>query len=85
MRDDSDIPSAAARTADAGAATHLPGLAAPAPSDMLVTIRTAIADYHDSQGLKELAERTRRGEMDTSPVMVAARLATERVLKGLFE
>jgi len=52
---------------------------------MLVTIRTAIADYHDSQGLKELAERTRRGEMDTSPVMVAARLATERVLKGLFE
>lgn len=53
-------------------------------ADQMVTIRAAVAEQHRRNCCPELAERTERGEMDTTPMMQAAVTAVERVLEGMF-
>jgi hypothetical protein len=53
--------------------------------DHLITCRRAVADVQRSAGLGHLAERTLKGEADQLPLMQAAAIAVERVLKGMFE
>jgi hypothetical protein len=53
--------------------------------DHLITVRRAVADTQQRLGNGQLAERTLKGEADQLPMMEAAALAVERVLKGMFE
>lgn len=53
-------------------------------ADHLLTVRRVVAEQHRKNGVPELAERTERGEMDTTPVMAAAIAAVEAVLEELF-
>ena len=53
--------------------------------DQMSTVREAVAEQQEATGLAHLAGRTRRGEMDATPMVQAAATAVERVLKGMFE
>ena len=62
--------------------------AAPQPKlegDHLIIVRQAVADTQQSIGMGHLAEQTLRGDGDQLPMMQAASLAVQRILKGMFE
>lgn len=58
----------------------------PAPTgisgEQLEIVRVAVADTHRASGLAHLVERTLAGELDAAPMIQAAALAVERVLRG---
>lgn len=52
--------------------------------DQLIVIRQAVAAVQEEAGLLAMARRTRCGELDHQPIMLAAISAVEQVLGGMF-